>query len=309
MKSFLQLAPEVADALAARRPVVALETSVVAQGLPPPANLDAARRSAAAVRRRGALPAFVAVLGGRLRMGLSDEELRRLADPARAPAKAGVRDLGPLLAAGRDAGTTVSATCAAAALAGVRVFATGGIGGVHRLLPGDAGAARDVSSDLVELSRSPVCVVSAGPKAILDLPATAELLETLGVPVIGYRTSELPAFYAARSGVALEHRVAGAAEAAAVLRAHWGLGRREGVLLCVPPPAPLPVERVEAALEAALTAARATGVHGKAASPFLLAAIDRATSGESRAANLALLEENAAVAADVAVALAAGESA
>jgi pseudouridine-5'-phosphate glycosidase len=204
----------------------------------------------------------------------------------------------------------VSATCAAAALAGVRVFATGGIGGVHRLLPGDVGAARDVSSDLVELSRSPVCVVSAGPKAILDLPATAELLESLGVPVIGWRTSELPAFYAARSGIALEHRVEGAAEAAAVLRAHWsGLGRREGVLLCVPPPSPLPAERVEAALEAALTAARAAGIHGKAASPFLLAAIDRATGGESRAANLALLEENAAVAADVAVALAAEEHA
>jgi pseudouridine-5'-phosphate glycosidase len=301
----LDIAPEVRAALAAGRPVVALETSVVAQGLPPPANLEAARRCAAALREAGAVPAAVAVLGGRVRVGLDEEALARLADPARPVAKAGVRDLAPLVAQGRDAATTVSATCAIAALAGIRVFATGGIGGVHRVAAGEAAAARDVSSDLAELARRPVCVVSAGPKAILDVPATAEALESLGVPVLGWRTSELPAFYADRSGVALEHRVETAADVARVLRVHWReLGRGEGVLLCVPPPAPLPASAVEGALAAAQADAFARAIGGKGLTPFLLAALDRATGGASRAANVALLEANARVAGEVAAALA-----
>jgi pseudouridine-5'-phosphate glycosidase len=303
----IRTTPEVAAALADRRPVVALETSVVAQGLPPPHNLEAARRCAAAVRRGGAVPAAVALLDGRVVVGASEAELARLGDPARRPAKAGARDLAPLLQARRDAGTTVSATAAVAARLGIRLFATGGIGGVHRVLPGaPPAAAGDVSADLGELARCPVCVVSAGPKAILDLPATAEALETLGVPVLGYRTSELPAFYAASSGVALDHRVEDAAAAAAVLRLHWaGLGRREGVLLCVPPPEALPRGEVEAALASALAEARRRGVTGQAATPFLLAAVAEVTAGRALAANLALLEENARVAAEVAVALAA----
>jgi pseudouridine-5'-phosphate glycosidase len=302
----LHVADEVRAALADGRPVVALETSVVAHGLPPPHGLDAARLQAAAVRRAGAVPAAIAVVGGRIVAGASEADLARLADPAAGAAKAGARDLAALAAAGRDAGTTVSATAAVAARAGIRVFATGGIGGVHRLLAGDppAGAA-DVSADLAELTRSPVCVVSAGPKAILDLPATAEALETLGVPAIGWRTSELPAFYSDGSGVALEHRVEDAAAAARLLALHWrGLGRREGVLLLVPPPAPLPRAEVEAAIAGALEAARARGARGKAATPFLLDAVARATGGRSRAANLELLERNAEVAGAVAAALA-----
>jgi pseudouridine-5'-phosphate glycosidase len=294
----------VSGAVAARRAVVALETSVVAHGLPPPANLEVARRCAAAVRAAGAVPAFVAVLGGRVHVGPDVEDLAPLADPARGAAKAGVRDLAALLAARRDAGTTVSATCAIAARAGIRVFATGGIGGVHRASPG---APRDVSSDLLALAREPVCVVCAGPKAILDVEATAEELETLAVPVVGFRTSSLPAFYSDRSAVALEHRVEDPAAAARLLRLHWeALRRPEGVLLCVPPPSPLPAARVEAAIAGALADAAARGIGGKAMTPFLLAAVDRATGGDARAANLALLERNAQVAAEVAVAYAAG---
>jgi pseudouridine-5'-phosphate glycosidase len=301
------VSPEVRAALERGGPVVALETSVVAQGLPSPDNLEAARRMAAAVRAAGATPAFVAVMGGEVRVGASDVDLERLADPARRPAKAAARDLAPLLAAGRDAGTTVSATAWAAGHAGIRVFATGGIGGVHRVLPGEPPAwAGDVSADLAELARTPVCVVSAGPKAILDLAATAEALETLGVPAVGWRTGELPAFYCEGSGVPLEHRVDGAAAAARLLRLHWeGLGRREGVLVLVPPPEPVEREVVEAAVAAALDQARARAVRGKAITPFLLDAVARATQGRARRANLALLERNAGVAGEIAAALAA----
>jgi len=302
-----RIADEVREALAAGRPVVALESSLVAQGLPPPENLEAARRCAAAVRLAGAVPATVALLSGRLVVGATAEELAQLADPARRPAKAAARDLAPLLATGRDAGTTVSATAWAAARAGIRVFATGGIGGVHRILPGEPpAAAGDVSADLAELARTPVCVVCAGPKVILDVAATAEALESLGVLALGLGTDAMPAFYSSASGVTLEHRVESPADAAAVLRLHWdGLGRREGVLLLVPPPEPIAGEVVEAAVAHALEEARDRGVRGKAVTPFLLEAVSRATQGRSRAANLALVERNAGVAGAVAAALAA----
>jgi pseudouridylate synthase len=307
MNAPIRIPDDLRAALADGRPVVALETSVVAQGLPPPYNLEAARRCAAAVRAAGAVPAAIAVLEGEVVVGASEAELARLADPTRRPAKAAARDLAALLAARRDAGTTVSATAAIAARVGIRVFATGGIGGVHRLAPGEpASAAGDVSADLGELARAPVCVVCAGPKAILDLAATAEALETLGIPALGWRTSEMPAFYSDGSGVALEHRIEGPAEAAAVLRLHWdGLGRREGVLLFVPPPEPIPREVVEAAVGAALEEARRRGVRGKAVTPFLLDAVARATHGQTRASNLGLLERNAGVAGEIAAALAA----
>lgn len=308
MSSPIRIAEEVRDALAHGRAVVALETSVVAHGLPPPHNLEAARRCAAAVRAAGAVPAAVGVVGGELRVGLGEEELARLGDPSRRPAKAAARDLAALLAAGRDAGTTVSATAATAARVGIRVFATGGIGGVHRVRPGEPPAgAGDVSADLAELTRSPVCVVSAGPKAILDVRATAEALETLGIPAVGWCTSELPAFYSDGSGVPLEHRVEDAAQAARLLRLHWsGLGRQEGVLVLVPPPSPVPREVIDAAVAAAEQEAVARGVRGKAVTPFLLDAVARATQGRARAGNLALLERNAAVAGEIAAALAAG---
>jgi pseudouridine-5'-phosphate glycosidase len=281
---------------------VALETSVVAQGLPAPHNLEAARRCARAVRAAGAVPAMVAVIGGRIVVGATDEDLARLADPVSKPAKAGSRDLAALCAAGRDAGTTVSATCAIAAQAGIRVFATGGIGGVHR--KADANDPPDVSADLVEMSRRAVCVVSAGPKAILDLPATAEVLETLGVPVIGYRTSELPAFFTQGSGIPLEHRVEDAAQMARLLRAHWDdLGFPGGVLLAVPPPSPLPRDVVEQAIVTALADARRRKLPGKEVTPFLLARVAQETAGRSLQANLDLLENNARVAGEVAVAL------
>jgi pseudouridine-5'-phosphate glycosidase len=283
---------------------VALETSVVAQGLPWPENLQAARDSAAAVRGEQAVPAAVAVLEGFLVVGASETELTRIAEPGRNPAKASVRDLAPLMRSGRDAGTTVSATCAAAALVGIRLFATGGIGGVHRTVPGTS-AWRDVSADLPELARSPVCVVCSGPKAVLDVPGTAEALETLGIPVVGLGVDELPAFFTAESGVALGHRVEGEGDAAAMLRIHWEtLGRPGGVLLAVPPPAPLPRGAVESAVGQALEECRRLGVSGPAVTPFLLEAVAVVTGGRSREANVRLLEANARVAARVAVALA-----
>jgi pseudouridine-5'-phosphate glycosidase len=300
----IHLAPEVRDAVAIGRPVVALETSVVAQGLPAPANPHAARLCAAAVRAAGAVPAFVAVIRGGVVVGVDDGDLARLADPATRAVKAGVRDLAALVLGRRDAGTTVSATCHVAARAGIRVFATGGIGGVHRAAPGE-GCTFDVSADLREIASSPVCVVASGPKAILDVPATAELLETLGVPVVGWRTSALPAFYVSDGGVALEHRVETAAEMAALLRLHWtALGRAGGVLACVAPPRPMDRQRVEAAIAAALVEAQERRLGGKALTPFLLQAVDRETGGDSRAANVALLEANAGVAAEIAVSLA-----
>jgi pseudouridylate synthase len=298
----LEIAEEVAAALRERRPVVALETSVVAQGLPPPANLEAARRCAAAIRARSAVPAAVAVIDGRLVVGASEAQLQRLADPSRHPAKAGSRDLAAACALRLDAGTTVSATCAVAERAGIRLFATGGIGGVHRRLqPLDAPY---VSSDLYELSRRRVCVVCAGPKVILDLAATSEMLESLGVPVWGYGTSELPAFFTGESGIPLEHRFDDPAAVARALRIHWEeLESATGVVVAVPPPSPLPRSEVEAALADALRDASARSLPGKQITPFLLSALSQATGGRTQSANLDLLENNASIAADISRAL------
>src|SRR5438132_639967 len=295
----LQIAEEVAIALRESRAVVALETSVVAQGLPPPANLEAARRCAAAVRAGGAVPAAVAVIEGRIVVGASEAQLERIADPSRKPAKAGSRDLAAVCARGLDAGTTVSATCAVAERAGIRVFATGGIGGVHRRV--DANQPPDVSSDLGEIARRRVCVVCAGPKVILDLPATAELLETLGVQGWGYRTSELPAFFTDASGIPLEHRFDDAGQIAAALRAHWDvLGSFSGVVVAVSPPSALPRAAVESALPDALREAARRKLPGKELTPFLLSAVSGATSGRTQSANLDLLDNNAHVAARIA---------
>ncbi len=298
----MHVAPEVREALAGGRGVVALESSVVAHGLPPPRGLEAAARAQVAVRAAGSVPATVAVVEGQVVVGASQPDLERLVDPSRRAAKAGARDLAALLLHGRDAGTTVSATAAVAARAGIRLFATGGVGGVHRSVPG---APPDVSADLAEMTRAPLCVVCAGPKAILDLAATAEALEALGVPVVGWRTGEMPAFYTAESGIPLEHRVEDAGAAARLLDLHGRLlGRHQGLLLCVPPAWPVPRAAFEEVLAAALDRARAEGVGGKAVTPFLLAEVARLLGPAVVEANLALLEENARVAGEVAAALA-----
>jgi pseudouridylate synthase len=294
----IQLAPEISQALRSRKPVVALETSVVAQGLPPPHNLEAARRCSAAVQQVGAVPAAIAVIGGDIIVGAGEAELQRLAEGK--PSKAGARDLAALCAQKKDAGTTVSATCAIAERVGIRVFATGGIGGVHRRVSFEE--TLDISADLAEISRRRVCVVCAGPKAILDLAATNELLETLGVPVWGFATRQLPAFFTDASGIPLEHSFFSTREIASALSHHWDvLESRSGVLVTVPPPSPLPRKEVEDALQEALREASLRKLPGKEVTPFLLSALARATGGRSRTANVELLENNARVAASIAI--------
>ncbi len=288
----LRVGAEQAAALAAGQPVVALESTVITHGLPFPQNLEAARRLEAAVRAEGALPATVGVVAG---------ELERL---ARGPAeKVQARMLALAVARRIDGGTTVSATMRLAAHAGIRIFATGGIGGVHR----EVLESFDISEDLEELRRSPVAVVSAGAKAILDLPRTLERLETLGVPVLGHRCHELPAFYTRRSGLPVP-RLEDPAAIAVVLRAHWeALEERGGVLVVNPPPEQyeLPAEEVERWVALALAAARERGVRGGALTPFLLGQLERLSGGASVRSNVALLESNARLAARIAIALAA----
>jgi pseudouridylate synthase len=301
MDELIRISDEVATALRERKPLVALETSVVAQGLPPPANLESARRCAKVVRDGGAVPAAIGVLGGRILVGLSDADLERLADPARKPAKAGMRELAALCAYKRDAGTTVSATCAVADRVGIRVFATGGIGGVHRRL--DPLEPADVSADLAEIARRRVCVVCAGPKIILDVPATFEVLETLGVPVWSFRGDELPAFYCG-SGLRAEQPFFEPEGVARALRAHWDvLEAGTGVVLTVQPPIALPRAEIEAALLPALQEAARRKLPGKEVTPFLLAALSKATGGRTQEANLALLEHNASLATEISRAL------
>jgi pseudouridylate synthase len=296
----LDVAPEVRDALAAGRAVVALESTIIAHGLPYPDNLAVARDLEAAVRAGGAIPATIAVVGGIARVGLDGATLAAVAERGAAFAKAGAADLAVHIAAGTDAATTVSGTAFLAARAGIALFATGGIGGVHR------GDSADVSSDLTTLARVPVAVVSAGAKAILDLPRTLEMLETLGVLVVGYGTRELPAFYTRASGLRLDHSVDGPGAAARLIRARFALGQG-GVLIANPIPeeAALDPLRVQSVIAAALVEAEAGGVVGKALTPFLLGRIAAATGGDAVRANRALALDNARVAAAIAVAYAA----
>jgi pseudouridine-5'-phosphate glycosidase len=293
--------PEVAQALAAGGPVVALESTIVAHGMPWPDNLACAHDVQEAVRAGGAVPAVVAVLDGVFTVGCTEAELERL---ARGPgvAKVSRRDLPAVLARGGDGATTVSGTVFGAQRAGIRVFATGGIGGVHR------GVAEtwDVSADLPEIAASDVAVVSAGAKSILDLPKTLEALETAGVPVVGWKTDEFPAFFVRSSGLKLVHRADGAEEVAAMMRAATEVGLRGGMLVAVPVPAEAEAdsEAVQAATEAALEAAKREGVGGKDLTPYLLREIAGRTGGESLAANRALVVHNASVASAIAVAFA-----
>jgi pseudouridylate synthase len=297
----IAVAAEVAEAVAAGRAVVALESTIIAHGLPYPDSHTLAVALEEAVRAEGAVPATIALLGGTPRVGLDAGEIEALARAGAAVAKAGAADLAAYIAAGADAATTVSATSLLAARAGIRLFATGGIGGVHR---GDAG---DVSSDLTALATLPVAVVSAGAKAILDLPRTLEALESLGVLVVGYGTDELPAFYSRSAGLPLEHRADDPAELARILRARFDLlGQRAGVLVANPIPADAEIPRaeIEPVIAAALDEAARAGVAGKRLTPFLLDRLARATAGRTVTANRALALSNARLAARVAVALA-----
>jgi pseudouridine-5'-phosphate glycosidase len=298
----LDIRPEVAAALEARRPVVALESTLIAHGLPWPANLETAQAAESAVRGEGALPATVAVWQGRPVIGLDSTQLEQLAQQSDVR-KASSRDLAAAMVQGASAATTVAATMVLAHHAGLRVFATGGIGGVH---PG-AAAAFDISADVIELARTPVAIVCAGAKGILDLAATLEMLETMSVPVVGYGTDEFPAFLMRSSGLPVSARVNAPEEAAALLDAHWRLGGA-GVVLAQPLPqeTALEPEDFHKALVRAESLARAAGVRGPALTPFLLARLAELTDGRTLRANQALIVANARLAARVAAALAAG---
>jgi len=302
VKSYLSIGPEVHEALASGRAVVALESTIITHGMPYPQNLEMARKVEAEVRKHGAVPATVAIMDGKFRVGVEGEDLERLASEGHKAAKASRRDVAALLVSGDLAGTTVATTMMAAAWAGIRIFATGGIGGVHR----GAESTFDISADLEELSRTPVAVICAGAKSILDIGKTLEVLETNGVPVLGYGTDEFPAFWARRSGHKVDHRFDNPADLARViaLQASLGLG---GVLIANPIPEAdaLDATEIEARIAAAVADAERQGVSRKALTPFLLQRIFELTGGKSLIANIALVENNARVAAQIAVALAA----
>ena len=301
MNRLVSMTPDVRAALEAGRPVVALESTLIAHGMPYPQNLDTALRLAQAVREEGAVPAIIAVGRGRIQVGLGDDDLQRIAE-AHDVAKISSRDIAAFVAKGKLGATTVAATMACAHLAGIRVFATGGIGGVHR----GAESTFDISADLEELARTPVAVVSAGAKAILDLPKTLEYLETKGVPVVGYGTDTFPAFFSRSSGLALDLRCDTPDEVASLLRLQDRLGFARGTLIANPIALEhaVPEAEIEAALQRALSEAGSLGVTGKAVTPYLLAALVELTGGRSLEANVALAEHNARVGARIAVAYA-----
>jgi len=309
LRNRLRVAPPVADAMASGRPVVALESTLISHGLPYPDNLAVARASEAAVAESGAVPATVAIHDGEILVGLDDAALQALAGaPPGQIRKAARPSLATALAAGGWAATTVSATMIAAHATGIRVFATGGIGGVHRGALGAAGPLAgtfDISSDLEELARTPMVVVCAGPKAILDVPATLEYLETRGVPVVAVGQDDVPGFYARSLGVRAPSSVADADEAAGLAAAHLGLGIGGAVLVCVPVPelAALPRETARVAIDQAVADAESADVLGPELTPWLLSRVAALTGGASIQANRALILNNAMVAGEIAVAL------
>ncbi|MFN2398010.1 MAG: pseudouridine-5'-phosphate glycosidase [Gemmatimonadaceae bacterium] len=299
--SVVRVGDEIAAALRRGGAVVALESSVLSHGLPLPANRDAAARMTRAIRLRGAVPAVTAVVAGIPAAGLSDDEMQRLL-ARNGVIKVSARDIPIAMAKCQDGATTVAAAIAIASQAGIPVLATGGIGGVHRE------SAMDESADLLELSRTSITVVCSGAKSILDLAATSERLETLSIPVVGFRTSELPGFFFSDTGIAVSARVESVDELVAIIRARTSFTRSAAVLVVQRPPesAALPRAVVEAAVDTALRRAADEGIRGAAVTPFLLAEVDRATGGQSLIANLALLEANAGLAAEIAVSLATG---
>ena len=298
MNKYLDISPEVREALAEGKPVVALESTIISHGMPYPQNVETALNVERIVRENGAVPATIAIIGGKLKAGLSPEEIEYLGKKGYAVTKASRRDLPVLVARGEDGATTVATTMIIAAMAGIRVFATGGIGGVHR----GAEVTMDISADLEELAMTPVMVVCAGAKSILDLGLTLEYLETKGVPVIGYQTEELPAFYTRKSGFGVDYRLDTPEQVAAAFRAKLDMGLKGGMLVTNPIPEAYSMDPdvINKAIDEAIEEANAQGIKGKQTTPYLLAKIKDITGGDSLASNIRLVYNNAALAAQVA---------
>ena len=300
MNRYLDVNPEVAAAIAAGKPVVALESTIISHGMPYPQNVQTALEVEKIIRENGAVPATIAIIGGRLKAGLTAEEIEYFGKKGQAIHKASRRDLAVLCAKGEDGATTVTTTMIIAHMAGIKIFATGGIGGVHR----GAETTMDISADLEELGQTPVMVVCAGAKSILDLGLTLEYLETKGVPVIGFGTKELPAFYTRQSGFSVDYRIDTPEELASVFKAQHELGMKGGMLVANPIPEEyaMPLETINAAIDQAIAECNAQGIHGKETTPFLLARVAELTGGNSLASNIRLVFNNAKVAAQTAVA-------
>lgn len=303
LNKYLDIAPEVQKALDEGRPVVALESTIISHGMPYPQNVETALNVEKLIRENGAVPATIAVIGGRLKAGLSESEIDYLGKTGAGVTKASRRDLPILVAEGRDGATTVTTTMIIAHMAGIQVFATGGIGGVHR----GAQQTFDISADLEELAHTPVMVVCAGAKSILDLGLTLEYLETKGVPVIGYGTNELPAFYTRKSGFGVDYELDTPEELAAAFHAERELGMKNGMLVTNPIPEKYSMDHkvIDKAIEQALAEAKAQGIHGKETTPFLLAKVKDLTGGDSLESNIQLVYNNAILGAKTACALAA----
>ena len=299
MNAYLDINAEVAAALAEGKPVVALESTIISHGMPYPQNVETALAVEKIIRDNGAVPATIAIIGGRLKAGLTAEEIEYFGKKGQAITKASRRDLAVLCARGEDGATTVTTTMIIAHMAGIKIFATGGIGGVHR----GAETTMDISADLEELGQTPVMVVCAGAKSILDLGLTLEYLETKGVPVIGFGTKELPAFYTRQSGFSVDYRIDTPEELAGVFKAQRDLGMKGGMLVCNPIPEEyaMPLETINAAIDQAISECNAKGIHGKETTPFLLARVAELTGGNSLASNIRLVFNNAKVAAQTAV--------
>ena len=295
----LDIAPEVAEALRSNQPVVALESTIISHGMPYPKNVETASSVEQVVREIGAVPATIAVSGGRLKVGLSSDEIERLGKLGQKVIKCSRRDLPFVLARKEDGATTVAATMIIAAMAGIRVFATGGIGGVHR----GVAETMDISADLEELARTDVAVVCAGIKSVLDIGRTLEYLETAGVPVVGYQTDMLPAFYSRNSGFPVDYRVDSAAEAAVAMNTKWAMGLQGGLVIAVPIPEEHALDRdeIDRVINEAIAEMQRQGITGKDTTPFLLASIAERTGGRSLAANIQLVINNARVAAKIAM--------
>jgi len=301
MNTYLDISPEVKEALAAGKPVVALESTIISHGMPYPQNVETALNVERIIRENGAVPATIAIIKGRLKAGLSKDEIEYLGRKGYDVTKASRRDLPVLVARGEDGATTVATTMIIAAMAGIRVFATGGIGGVHR----GAEVTMDISADLEELAQTPVMVICAGAKSILDLGLTLEYLETKGVPVIGYGTDELPAFYTRKSGFGVDYRLDTPDEVAAAFRAKLEMGLKGGMLVTNPIPEEYSMDPdvINKAIDEAVAEANARGIKGKQTTPFLLAKIKDITGGDSLASNIRLVYNNAQLAARVAAKL------